>query len=396
MADDGLLTGHDAQDLLRAALAVDGGEMLSWRAVQVDHHRRLAAYRVRVRWPDGQTSEERFGARAGDTLPEGALILGDGTAQVAVWRFPHDPYLPGLAAAYDSAAVVGVWRRYGYGDGPVRLTVRAYRPGRRAVVEAAGPHGRLFLKVVRPHRVADLHRRHRMFTEAGVPSPPSLGYTTNGVLVLQELPGQTLRQALRRGGQPLPAAGDILNLLDRLPGALAEQDPRRSWRDRAPHYANVIAQVMPAEADRVRHLAEVIVDEGGVGPLVPVHGDFYENQLLVHHGRICGLLDIDTAGAGDRLDDLACLLGHLSVLARLDREHETAISRLGARYLATFERAVPPRDLRYRIAAVVLSLATGPHRVQDPQWQDATRYRLELAERWVDSARRMSRLSSSA
>ena len=48
------------------------------------------------------------------------------------------------------------------------------------------------------------------------------------------------------------------------------------------------------------------------------------------------------------------------------------------------------------IAAVVLSLATGPHRVQDPQWQDATRYRLELAERWVDSARRMSRLSSSA
>ena len=65
-------------------------------------------------------------------------------------------------------------------------------------------------------------------------------------------------------------------------------------------------------------------------------------QLLVGRGRICGLLDVDTAGLGDKRDDLACLLGHLSVLAQIDRNRAPIINRAGAAYLRAFE-AVPPR-----------------------------------------------------
>src|SRR5690606_30095586 len=95
-----------------------------------------------------------------------------------------------------------------------------------------------------------------------------------------------------------------------------------------------------------RRVAAAIRAEAGTGPTVPVHGDFYENQVWVRAGRLSGLLDIDTAGAGDRLDDLACLLGHLSVLAQLEPAHASTINRLGSDYLAAFEQVVDPADLR--------------------------------------------------
>lgn len=394
-----LLTGPDAGDILRAALAPAGGQLLSWRATQVDYQPARASsagYHARVRWPDRRVSEERFAAYTG-TPPAGTLTVGDGEDRIAVWRFPHDPYLPGLATAFDPAAVARLLRGYRPGDQRVRLAVRGYRPRRRAVIEAIGQRGRLFLKVVRPSRVAALHRRHRLCTAAGVPVPPSLGYTDDGLLVLQALPGTTLRAALGDRRAPAPPPGTaVLSILDQLPGGLVDAPPRRSWLARAGHYAAVVAGVLPAEADRARQLGAELaaaIGASGTGPAVPVHGDFYESQLLVAGARITGLLDLDTAGGGERLDDLACLLGHLSVLAQIDPARAGAIKRLGARYLTAFEAAADPVDLRYRTAAVVLSLATGPHRVQEPGWPAATRHRLDLAERWLGSARRSGLMS---
>jgi hypothetical protein len=52
---------------------------------------------------------------------------------------------------------------------------------------------------------------------------------------------------------------------------------------------------------------------------------------------------------------------------------------------------VDPIDLRRRVAAVVLGLATGPFRVQRDNWPSATLQRIEMAERWLTSARLVSR-----
>lgn len=385
-----LLTGADAGDLLAAALQPSGGRLLSFRATQVDHQpgrRCTVGYRVRVRWPDGRTSSELLAARTGRRLPEGALVLDDGDDRVAVWRFPHDPLLPALPAANDPTAVGRVLQELGYGDGPVQLRLRGYRPGRRAVVEARSSRGRLFLKVVRPDVVPALHQRHRELVDAGVPAPPSLGYTPEGLLVLQTLPGVTLRRALLDGTGALPSGHQILAQLERLPAHLAAGTPRTSWCDKAPHYASVIAAALPDRATDATELGDRLAAESTPGPAATVHGDLYESQLLVSGDRITGLLDVDTAGAGHRADDLACLLGHLSVLAQLDPSRAVAVNRAGAAYLAAFERHVDPAELRRRTAAVVLSLATGPHRVQEPGWPAATRARLDLAASWLTSAR---------
>jgi hypothetical protein len=55
--------------------------------------------------------------------------------------------------------------------------------------------------------------------------------------------------------------------------------------------------------------------------------------------------------------------------------------------LRIWDRMVDPTDLRRRVAAVVLGLATGPFRVQRDNWPSGTMQRIEMAERWVRSAR---------
>ncbi len=384
-----LLTGGDAGGMLAAALAAAGGTLQRWRARDVTHHPgrgTTVSYEAKVRWADGRSSTETMAACTGK-LPDGALHLDDGAVRVAVWRFPHDPGLPGLAAASDPRAVAHLLDDLGFGLGPVRVRTRAYRPGRRAVIEAIGRGGRLFIKVVRPGHVEALHHRHRLLVDAGVPAPQSLGWTADGLLVLQALPGRTLREAMRSRLNAPPSGEAIAAMLDRLPAEMVNGGRHRSWLDRVGHYATVVGAVVPDQAARVERLASTIAAEAGTGPTVPVHGDFYESQILVDGGRVCGVLDVDAARTGDRLDDLGCLIGHLSVLAQLDHARAGAINRLGARYLASFERTVDAADLRYRTAAVVISLATGPHRVQDRNWPALTRRLIDLAERWLLSAR---------
>lgn len=395
--DDGLvlLTGPDAEDLLAAALGTTGEELVSWRVRQVDHRpgsSTTVAYDATVRGPGG-TARQVLGAStglrtAGSPAP-GVLTLTDGDTTVAVWRFPLDPGLPALPTATDEVAVRALLASYGVRAGGLRLDVRSYRPRRRAVVEVRGEGVRLFLKVLRPKVVASLHERHRLLHAAGLPVPRSLGWSDDGLLVLEALSGATLRTRLREGGSPAPDGASLLALLDRLPAQVCDLPHRRSWTDSVDHYARVLGAALPAEAGRAADLAgrvQALTD--GAPADAPTHGDFYETQLLLDGARVTGLLDVDTAGPGRRADDLACLLAHVGVLAQMEPVHRATSSALGAQWLRAFERTVDPQELRARVAGVVLSLSTGPHRVQQADWQSATTARLDLAQRWLDSADR--------
>jgi hypothetical protein len=116
---------------------------------------------------------------------------------------------------------------------------------------------------------------------------------------------------------------------------------------------------------------------------VPVHGDFYESQVMVDGGRVVGMLDIDTFGWGRPADDPATLLGHLAVLGQ---SAAAPVRSFASRLIQLCDRTLDPIDLRLRVAAVVLGLATGPFRVQRASWPQMTRARLDLADRWCASA----------
>ena len=388
-----LLLGGEAAGPLRALIETASGELLSFRPRQVNHQpaqpgggsSTIVQYGAQVRWAGGRVASETLVMATGGRIPRRAAVVDGDGVRVGIWRWPFDPDLPGLASAVDADTVSALLATLGMGGGKVRLTVRAYRPGRRAVIEASGTHGRVFLKVVRPHRVEALHAQHRLLARH-MPVPHSYGYSTDGILVLQALHGGSLRGALSGPAVPLPGASALQGLLDQLPAELAQNQMSGDHLSRANHYADVVAGCLPDERARLDELlGRYACTEAGEHPTVAVHGDFYEGQILVERGRVSGLLDVDTAGSGHRIDEWATMLAHLSVLGLLHPKARR-IRRYGADMLANVETRYPTAQLRPRISAAVLGLATGPFRVQLQRWPEQTRRRIALAEQWLTYA----------
>jgi hypothetical protein len=387
-----LLLGAEAGDLWAPALP---GRLHALRATGVSLQPDGAAtvqYAADVTRPDGRETREVLTASTGRVVPAGAAVVEghvDGTTvPVGLWRWPHDPALPGLAWAASAGRVAARLEELSLVTGPVGLRLRSYRAGRRAVVQATTATGDvLFLKVVRPALLGRMVERHAVL-DGAVPAPPLRAATDDGVLVLGGLPGTPMRALLAADGHGLPAAAALERVLDALPEAAAgvRGTGRRMTGDalaRAADHAAVIGLVAGGLRPRLAALTDVLAAaDRGEHTAVPVHGDFYESQLLVDDGAVVGLLDVDTVGRGHRIDDWANLLAHLVLLERILPAPATA-----ARYRREVEehglRRWPAGQLRPRVAAVLLGLATGPFRVQQADWPTGTATRLGLAERWA-------------
>jgi hypothetical protein len=389
-----LLLGEPAGDLWTAVLDAHGGRLADLRAAGVTLQPDGAAtvqYSAAVAWADGRETREVLAATTGSRIPGGAAVLEgavDGApVTVGVWRWPLDPALPALSWAVSAAQVAARLETLGLAGGPVRLRLRSYRPGRRAVVQVTTATGPLFLKVVRPGAVARMVERHAVL-DGAVPSPPVLATTGDGVVVLPGLPGDPMRPIVAGNGRELPDAAELDRLLDALPPGLADVRAagRRMTGDalaRVGDHAAVLGMVAADLRPRLDALTTALAAaDPGEHPAVPVHGDFYESQLLLDGGRVVGLLDVDTAGRGHRIDDWANLLAHLVLLEQILPEPATARRYRGA-LEAYVLRRWPAAQLRPRVAAVLVGLATGPFRVQQVDWPVGTAARLALAEEWA-------------
>lgn len=92
-----------------------------------------------------------------------------------------------------------------------------------------------------------------------------------------------------------------------------------------------------------RPLSEIFVEMLALRPAsedrVFTHGDFCLPNVIIHHGRLSGLIDLGSAGIGDRYRDLA-LIGR-----SLDRNHGPGWTDV---FLARYGLAAPdPGKLRY-------------------------------------------------
>jgi Phosphotransferase enzyme family len=378
-----LLLGPDAPELLSVALDGYGSRLRSLRVVTVGVQpggATVVQYAADVERADGTCTRETLAATTGDRIPPGAAVLAGHSVRVGVWRWPQDPSLPALATAADPVRLATALQAAGLRRDVVpQVRMRAYRPGRRAVLEVSGGGPRLYVKVVRPKAVAALRERHELLAPH-VPVPRPLATTGDGMLVLTECQGTALRARLARD-LPVPPPADLDALLDALPSPLLDLPRRPTHLERVPHFAAVLAGTGAAERTRLDPLATTLAAaDPGAHPEVAVHGDFYDGQLLCGDRSVTGLVDVDTAGPGHRVDEWATLLAHLSVLAL----HGTAAARrYGAQVLAHAEERFARCQLRPRVAAAVLGLATGPFRVQQARWREHTLARLQLAEQWA-------------
>lgn len=392
-----LLTSEDVGALLTAAVQHAGGSLVSWALDHVDANpaqSTTATYSALVEWPYGRR-EELLGVSARASGPvdtdSAAEIFADGEREVAVWIYPQDPDLPGLARAAYAESMAEVCNRYQVFDtqvspGDLQLQMIGYRPRRRAVVKVS--HGRppevVYVKVLRARLFDDVFARHRLLADAGLPVAPVAAATKDHLLILRELPGQPLATAIFEPGEPCTAEA-LIELLDAMPASVARLDRRPPWPEAVGHYARMVAAAVPALEPKLDRLVEMISQ--GLAPIPPgdepTHGDFHEGQVHVANGRICGLLDTDTIGPGRRADDLACLVAHLSTIQRMNSAQETRVHQLIRRWVPVFDTRVDATELRLRSAAVIISLATGPFRGQEPDWERETATMIGSAEALV-------------
>ena len=303
-----------------------------------------------------------------------ARLQHDGV-NVALWRHPADPALPGLGPACDLETVAG-WL-----PGARGLEVVTYRPLRRAVIRVRLVGGaQSYLKVVRPGHVDALRQRHALLEHLG--APRVLAHPGSGVLVLSEVAGPTLGAAIAAGDKA-PTLAAIEALLDAIPAEAVDLSAVAPWT------STLSEQVLLAPAggaDRLRlqrlsrELSEAILSTGADLPIVATHGDLHGGNLIVGpRGGITGVLDVDRLGPGRRIDDLACLIGHTSLAGALDPSSAGAESSAQAQ--VWWRDAPHPAALAPRVAAVMVSLVA----VLRPGQVTTV---LDHVERWLDRALR--------
>jgi hypothetical protein len=397
-----LLTSVEVKDLLSAAVEHAGGSLVSWRLDHVDanpRHSTTATYSAAVDWPSGRRTELLgASARAGgrSSSDERAMIFGDGDREVAVWLYPDDPDLPGLRRAAVPDGLAGLLNEHRVLDHPVTdehvaLEMISYRPRRRAVIKAviktSSGQRTFFVKVLRESVYAPTLQRHELLRRARFPAAVVAAATADFILVFHEVPGRPLVKAIFDEAMPCTAESMIM-LLDALPPAVASLPRRPPWTGAVATYAEMIAAALPVLDPQLQWLvAQVAGGLAGLPPGVePTHGDFHEGQLFVSKGVITGVLDIDTIGPGRRADDLACMIAHLSTMQRMTAEQAVSLTRLINLWLQVFDTRVDPAELRLRAAGVIVSLATGPYRGQEPNWESETIRMIESAVNLVQSA----------
>lgn len=299
--------------------------------------------------------------------PQGTLHL---------WVHPVDPELPGLLLvepdgekpaerAAPTELQVRLSRALGEQSTVQELQMLVLRPLRRAVYRAVVSSRRgqrvVYLKVVRPSRVAQLLQRHRC---SGL--IPGIADAGDGILILDQAPGLPLTEHLHRACPP----AHVHPLNPRV--AISALETLR------PEALDLPARVPPAH--RLAGLAESAIAVGadrrrvqqlcaGIeaalrqppGPLVPTHGDFHPANLFLDAAaeHPSALIDADTVGPGHRVDDLATMLGHLFALPSFDAEGYAGVPDFAGRFHTACLPDTDPDDLHARTAAVLLSLLPG-------------------------------------
>lgn len=433
-ADIEWLSGPDALEALAVALEPDGVELVAAQVHEV-HHRPGAGvtvgYDVRIAVPGEATRAEYLlattadlGERGDPTDPGNGPIVELATSgrTLHVWRHPMDPLLPGLAIASDieearrrveaeaggphevgDAALPGanaaadadadadsgtdIDRPDDAHDGSTFLELIGYRPLRRAVLSLSYPTRRVYLKVVRPDQLDGMLARNRFAEAAGAPRVVSVW--PEAVLVFAEAKGEPLPESLARDGAEQVDPQEFLRCLDALDPAGTELDLRVPWARRASQYADAARNVLPEASEHIDALADGVgqlLRQLPDGPTVTTHGDFHAANILMTDNRVSALLDVDTLGPGQRVEDLACLIGHLSVLPSLAPGTYPHVPRTLERWLTAFDEVVDPVALRAHASGVVLSLlASMPTSASQESLADA-RSRLAMAQWFLSEA----------
>jgi hypothetical protein len=372
------VSGAAIQPSLRAAGLLDGPALVHARLIRYRPGRRAVVRYQVVPRPErgGRPRALRSGEALFDRDRFGREQVGRerfGSEQPGHERFGRDrtdTVLYGKVLRADRAA-------------RVRLLARALAPGRRywGASTDALDDGRPDAKRFRSPtdggwwRGADLR--------LAIPSP-----LDNGLFVTPAIGGRSLRELLL-GGDPLPAPARVVSALVALsrfqpPGDVLAPSERRHPARQLDYAVAVLGHVLPHRADDLSRVADVLVEDvAGWEPTGFAHGDLYDDQVYVDERYGIGFIDLDDMGPGDPAMDAGNACAHLLALAAAVPRHAHRLVAYRELLRGAFiERlGVSPAELAWRETLALLLLATGPFRVQSPDWPAETSHLVDLAIR---------------
>ena len=287
----------------------------------------------------------------------------DAELDALVTWLPFDPRLPALAEPAGELA-----RRLPAGGGG-ELELLGYKPRGRAVLRM----GPFVLKAYGRRRQFEAARagllgadRAPLCTAVLEAAVPELRLTAQ-----RSLSGE--RPATARA--VAPEAGALVAALQQAQvGTLVVTGPERLL-DAAVRKAAVVEAVLPHLQGRLRSLVRRLGDSLPAGvALVPAHGDFHADQLLLREGEIA-VIDFDQMCLAAPALDLATYAADVvrGRGADLDRVHavlEPLLEGFGRR----------PEALDWHLAAAILGRAAHPFQRQVPGWPERSEATVAAAE----------------
>jgi hypothetical protein len=285
----------------------------------------------------------------------------DEVGTLVTW-LPFDPRLPALRESAEALA-----RRLGAPPGDLELI--GYKPRGRAVLRL----GDLVLKA---------YGRERQFEAALAGLRTSQDGPLPTAAFAGAVPELRLTAQESIGGEPAGTAVEVAAEAGAMAATLQAADlapaiasPPEKLLDAAVRKAEVVETVLPELSGRLDALVRRLGDALPAGlPLVPAHGDFHVDQLLVRDGDIA-VVDFDGLCAAAPALDLATYAADV-VRGRpgdLDRVHavlDPLLEGYGGR----------PEALEWHLAAAVLARAAHPFQRQVPGWRERVEATVAVAE----------------
>ena len=321
-----------------------------------------------------------------------AIELRPGKPEL-LFRYPDDPFLPGLAVAASPIEAHKLLAKH-LPISPHRVLVEPvrYRPGTRAVLRHVvhwGPSRKtrttLFARVMPPARLPRLLAAAALPDRSGFSLPPIVGsWSEGGVVWMSEVPGETLRERIRSGTAPEPDR--VLDALVPLWETPLKADEGQSL-DVAGGYRSterLLTHVLEHREAALQALSEVT---GVLGPFAKAwhpstlaHNDFHDDQVLITPAGHLALVDFEEVGPGDAQFDVANLLAHLHWMARFGRSPKACEAyRAGIRSAALQRFGWDARELDVREAYGIFRLTSNPVRQMRRDWASRVESGLSLA-----------------
>lgn len=317
---------------------------------------------------------------------------------VRLFRYPLDPYLPGLrcmASPLDAPELLTKYVRLH--SRHLRVDLVRYRPAARAVLRHIVSHRwshtdkvTLFVKVMPPERVSRLWAAAELAKSSEFVLPQLAGcWADQGVVWQTCVPGKTVGRLIRQGNPPEPDL--ILDHLARLWSGPVPPDKSSPSLAAGFRLTRRILSRLLQERETYRLLQGVADILGPFAeawqPRTLAHNDFYDDQMLLTPTGRVALVDFEEIGLGDPLLDVGTLLAHLRWGASLG----TARQRLQT-YRSNFRCAAlerfgwDERELDLREAFALFRLSTNPLHRLHRDWLSAIETGLSLAAEALNAA----------